>query len=80
MTIAIINETNAADRNQDIMRGLEGRNHRLVNCGMKKTGEEPQLTYIRTGFLGALLLNIRREVRSAASSLAVRASAAEAST
>ena len=60
MTIAIINETSAADRNEDIRKALEGRNHRLVNCGMKKSGEEPQLTYIQTGFLGALLLNLQR--------------------
>ena len=60
MTIAIINETSAADRNGDIMKALEGREHRLVNCGMKKNGEEPQLTCIQTGFLSALLLNLRR--------------------
>ena len=60
MTIAIINETSAADRNEDIRSALEGRNHRLLNCGMKKGGEEPQLTYIQTGFLGALLLNLQR--------------------
>jgi len=60
MTIAIINETSAADRNADIIKALEGRDHVLVNCGMKKNGEEPQLTYIQTGFLGALLLNLRR--------------------
>jgi ribose 5-phosphate isomerase RpiB len=60
MTIAIINETSAADRNADIVKALEGRDHGLVNCGMKKSGEEPQLTYIHTGFLSALLLNLRR--------------------
>jgi hypothetical protein len=66
MTIAIINETSAADRNEDIRKALEGRNHRLLNCGMKKSGEEPQLTYIQTGFLSALLLNLRSQQRSAA--------------
>jgi ribose 5-phosphate isomerase B len=60
MTIAIVNETSAADRNPDIMKALEGRNHTLVNCGMKKGGTDPQLTYIQTGFLSALLLNLRR--------------------
>ena len=60
MNIAIINETSAADRNEDIFKALEGRNHRLLNCGMKKGGEEPQLTYIQTGFLGGLLLNLGR--------------------
>ncbi len=57
MKIAIVNETSAADRNADIVRALEGRDLQLLNCGMKKNGEEPQLTYLHTGFLSALLLN-----------------------
>lgn len=57
MRIAVINETSAANRNADIINALDGRGHELVNCGMKKNGEEPQLTYLHTGFLGALLLN-----------------------
>lgn len=57
MRIAVINETSAADRNADILNALDGRGHELLNCGMKKNGEEPQLTYLHTGFMGALLLN-----------------------
>ena len=56
MKIALINETSAADRNADILRALEGRGHEIVNCGMKKSGEQPELTYIHTGFLAALIL------------------------
>jgi ribose 5-phosphate isomerase RpiB len=56
MRIAIINETSAADRNADIIRALEGRGHELLNCGMKKSGEQPELTYIHTGLLAATLL------------------------
>ncbi len=60
MTVAIINETSAADRNEDILKALDGRGHTLINCGMRRNGAEPQLSYIQTGFLSALLLNLRR--------------------
>jgi ribose 5-phosphate isomerase RpiB len=60
MKIAVINETSAADRNADIMATLQGRNHTLYNAGMKKNGEEPQLLYIQTGLMTAILLNLGR--------------------
>jgi ribose 5-phosphate isomerase RpiB len=56
MRIAVINETSAGDRNGDILKALEGRGHEIVNCGMKKGGEKPELTYIHTGLLAGLLL------------------------
>lgn len=56
MRIAIINETSAADRNADIVAALEGRGHELFNCGMKKAGQAPELSYIHTGLMSALLL------------------------
>lgn len=57
MRIAIVNETSAADRNADILAALEGRGHELFNVGMKKNGEKPELQYIHTGLISALLLN-----------------------
>ncbi len=60
MRIAIINETSAADRNADIVSALEGRGHELVNCGMKKSGESPELSYIHTGLMAALMLGTGR--------------------
>ena len=57
MKIAIINETSAADRNADIMAALDGFGHSIINVGMKKSGEKPELTYIHTGLLAALMLN-----------------------
>ena len=60
MKIAVINETSAADRNADILAALDGLGHEILNVGMKRTGEKPELTYIHTGFLGALLLNAGR--------------------
>jgi len=56
MKIAIINETSAADRNADIVKAIEGRGHEIINCGMKKGGVVPELTYINTGVLAGLLL------------------------
>jgi ribose 5-phosphate isomerase RpiB len=60
MRIAIINETSAADRNADILGALDGRGHEIFNVGMKKSGEKPELQYIHTGFLSALLLNLKK--------------------
>lgn len=60
MKIAVINETSAADRNADILAALDGLGHEVFNVGMRHNGEKPELTYIHTGFLGALLLNTGR--------------------
>ena len=60
MRIAVINETSAGDRNGDVVRALDGRGHEIVNCGMKKGGETPELTYIHTGLLAGLLLGAGR--------------------
>jgi ribose 5-phosphate isomerase RpiB len=58
MRIAVINETSAADRNGDVVKALDGRGHEIVNCGMKKCGQAPELTYIHTGLLAGLLLGV----------------------
>jgi len=60
MKIAVINETSAADRNADIMAALDGCGHTIINAGMVKNGAKPELTYIHTGLLAALLLNTHR--------------------
>jgi ribose 5-phosphate isomerase RpiB len=60
MKIAIINETSAADRNADILAALDGRGHEIYNVGMKKSGEKPELQYIHTGLISALLLNLKK--------------------
>jgi len=58
MKIAVINETSAADKNADILAALDGRGHEVINVGMTKSGDTPELTYIHTGLLSALLLNL----------------------
>jgi len=60
MKIAVINETSAADRNADILAALEGRGHAIINAGMTRNGEKPELQYIHTGLLAAILLNLGR--------------------
>jgi ribose 5-phosphate isomerase RpiB len=60
MRIAVINETSAADRNADILAALVGRGHEVLNVGMRKNGEKPELQYTHTGLLTALLLNLGR--------------------
>ncbi|MCP4537149.1 MAG: ribose-5-phosphate isomerase [Chloroflexi bacterium] len=60
MRIAVINETSAADKNADILDALEGRGHTIINAGMTKTGAKPELTYIHTGLISAILLHLDR--------------------
>lgn len=58
MRIVVLNETSAADRNADILSALEGRGHSIINAGMQQSGTQPELTYIHTGLLAALFLNL----------------------
>jgi len=60
MRVAVINETSAADRNADILAALEGRGHEIINAGMRKNFEPPELQYIQTGLMTAILLNAGR--------------------
>jgi ribose 5-phosphate isomerase RpiB len=60
MKIAIVSETSAGDKNADIMAALEGRGHTLINAGMKRNGEKPELQYYHTGLIAGILLNLNR--------------------
>ncbi len=57
MRIAVISETSAADKNSDIITALDGLGHEVVNVGMKKSGQQTELSYIHTGLMAAILLN-----------------------
>lgn len=59
MKIAVINEISAADRNSDILLALEGRGHEILNLGNKKSSDQPELVYIHTGLMSALLLHLK---------------------
>jgi ribose 5-phosphate isomerase RpiB len=56
MRVAVVNETSAVDKHPYIMAALEGRGLQVVNAGMAERGEEPELQYIHTGLISALLL------------------------
>lgn len=56
MRIAVVNEVSTADRNADVIAALEGRGHEILNVGMRKAGQGPELTVIHTSLLSALWL------------------------
>lgn len=58
MRIAVINEGSTRHRNQDVMKALEGMGHDVMNLGMKNIEGEPDLSYLETAFLSALMLNL----------------------
>lgn len=60
MKIAVVNETSAADKNKDILLALEGREHEVINAGMSERGAQPELMYIQTGLISAILLHLKR--------------------
>lgn len=60
MKIAIINEVSACGRNEDIVCAVRSAcDAELLNLGMKAPEEEPQLTYIHTSYMSAMLLNTK---------------------
>ena len=59
MRVAVINEISTADKNGHILTALDGLGHQVINAGMQKAGEGPELSYINTGLMAALLLNAK---------------------
>ena len=55
MKIAVINEISAMAKNPDIISALAG--HEVFNLGMDPAKEQPELTYIHTGLMAAIVLN-----------------------
>ena len=60
MKIAVVNEVSACSKNPDIINALDILHADFVNIGMTGKPGEPELTYIDTGFLAALMLNAGR--------------------
>ncbi|MDZ4133701.1 MAG: RpiB/LacA/LacB family sugar-phosphate isomerase [Dethiobacteria bacterium] len=58
MRVAVVNEVSAANKNADILKALEGFGCEVINAGMQSPDEQPELTYIHTGLISALLLNL----------------------
>lgn len=59
MKIAVITEGSTKFHNRDVVRVLEGMGHKVLNLGMKDVEGEPDLTYMETAFLSALVLNLK---------------------
>ncbi len=57
MRIAILSEVSAVDKNADIVAALDGFGHEVFNAGMKSASDRPELSYIHTGLMAAMLLN-----------------------
>ncbi len=58
MRVAVINEVSARDKNPHIIEALKKQPVEVFNAGMKQGEFETELTYIHTGFMAALLLNL----------------------
>ena len=61
MRVAVVTEVSTARRNTDVLAALEGRGLEVLNVGMQHDGpDQPELTYIQTGLLAALMVNSGR--------------------
>ena len=58
MKIAILTEGSTKNRNADVVRAVADLGHEPVNLGMKNSDGEPDLTYMETALLAALVLNL----------------------
>jgi len=61
MRIAVINEGSTKFRNADVVKAVESldQGHEIHNLGMKNVEGEPDLNYLDTAFLSALVLNLK---------------------
>lgn len=59
MRVAVLSEISAAHRNADILAALDGRGLEIHNLGHAASGEAPELLYIHTGLMAALLLDLQ---------------------
>ena len=60
MKIAVIVEGSTKHRTVDLVKAAESlKVHEVFNLGMKNIDGEPDLNYLDTGFLSALLLNLK---------------------
>ena len=58
MRIAVLNEVSTRAKNADILLALaEHAGHEIYNVGMRAEGDAPELTYIHTGLMAAMLIN-----------------------
>lgn len=58
MKVAVINEGSTKHRNMDVIKAATELGLEVYNLGMKNTEKEPDLSYMETAFLSALVLNL----------------------
>ncbi len=58
MKIAIVLEVVTCEKGEEVFAALDGRGFKIFNVGMKKKEDKPEMTYINTGLLSAMLLNL----------------------
>ena len=58
MKIAVVMEGSTKFQNPDVIRVLKEFDHEILNLGMKNVEGEPDLTYMETGLISALALNL----------------------
>lgn len=58
MRIAVINEVSARGKNKDILSALADSGQEVFNIGMTEDEVQTELTYIHTGFMAGMLLNL----------------------
>ena len=59
MKIAVFTEGSTKIRNEEVIKALDGLGHEVFNLGMRNVEGEPDLTYIETAFMSALVLNLK---------------------
>ena len=58
MKVAVINEVSARAKNKDIVDALEKNGAQVLNVGMTEEQTQPELTYIHTGLMAGIVLNL----------------------
>lgn len=58
MKVAVINEGSTKHRNADVVKAAAEMGLEIYNLGMKNVEWEPDLSYMETAFLSALVLNL----------------------
>ena len=59
MKVGVIIEGSTKHRTVDVLKSLEGTGHDIICLGMQNVPDEPDLSYMETGLMTALVLNLK---------------------
>ena len=59
MRIAVVNEISTCSKNAGVMAALRETGHEVFNVGMTDPSDKPELTYLQTGLISALLIHLK---------------------